>query len=112
ASGCGPVFRMLLEKAVKYSLSDTGRGEVSAIQDCDTIIIRVTDDGPGIPEDDKTNLFEPFFRVDRSRSKRTGGYGLGLSIAKRIVEAHGGTIAVENNGTRCALVIVTLPTAA
>src|SRR5262245_36276503 len=106
------VFRNLLENAVKYSLSDSRPVEVSAIQDCGTIIIRVTDDGPGIPEDDKTNLFEPFFRVDRSRSKKTAGYGLGLSIAKRIVEAHGGTIAVENNATRGALFIVTLPNAA
>jgi signal transduction histidine kinase len=55
------------------------------------------------------SLFEPFFRVGRSRSKKTGGYGLGLSISKRIVEAHGGTIAVENNVKRGASFIVTLP---
>jgi signal transduction histidine kinase len=103
------VFRNLLENAVKYSLPDSRPIEVSATQDRDTVVIRVTDDGPGIPEDDKTSLFEPFFRVDRSRSKKTGGYGLGLSISKRIVEAHGGTIAAENNATRGALFTVRLP---
>lgn len=103
------VFRNLLENAVKYSLPESRSVEVSAAQDSDSVIVRVTDDGPGIPEDDKTNLFEPFFRVDRSRSKKTGGYGLGLSIAKRIVEAHGGTIAVANNVTRGASFVVTLP---
>ncbi len=57
----------------------------------------MSDDGPGIPESDRASLFEPFFRVDRSRARSTGGYGLGLSIAKRIVEAHSGLIAAENN---------------
>ena len=61
-------------------------------------MICITDGGPGIPEGDVPSLFEPFFRVDRSRSKKTGGYGLGLSISKRIIEAHGGTIAVEKPG--------------
>jgi signal transduction histidine kinase len=55
------------------------------------------------------SLFEPFFRVDRSRSKRTGGYGLGLSIARRIVEAHGGSITMENHAGRGASFIVTMP---
>jgi signal transduction histidine kinase len=105
------VFRNLLENAVKYSLPDSSPVEVSAAQEGDKVVIRVTDDGVGIPEDDKANLFEPFFRVDRSRSKKTGGYGLGLSISKRIIEAHGGTIAVENNATRGASIIVTLPKA-
>jgi signal transduction histidine kinase len=72
------------------------------------VVVRVSDDGPGIPAADIGNVFEPFFRVDRSRSKKTGGYGLGLSICKRIVEAHGGTIVVENNPTRGASFIVTL----
>jgi signal transduction histidine kinase len=104
------VFRNLLENAVKYSLPESRPVELSATQDGDRVIVRVTDDGPGIPEDDKTNLFEPFFRVDRSRSKKTAGYGLGLSISKRIVEAHGGVIGVENNATNGASFIVTLPT--
>lgn len=103
------VFRNLLENAVKYSLPDSRPVDVSARQEGDRVIVRVTDDGPGIPDCDKANVFDPFFRVDRSRSKKTGGYGLGLSIAKRIVEAHSGTIAVENNATRGASSVVTLP---
>jgi signal transduction histidine kinase len=99
----------LLENAVKYSLPDSGAVEISAAQNGQRAIIRVTDDGPGIPDSDMPNLFEPFFRVDRSRSKKTGGYGLGLSISKRIVEAHGGTIAAANNAGRGASFIVMLP---
>jgi signal transduction histidine kinase len=103
------VIRNLLENAVKYSLPDSRAVEASAAQNGEEIVIRVTDDGAGIPEDDIPNLFEPFFRVDRSRSKKTGGYGLGLSISKRIVEAHHGTIAVENTKGRGASFVVTLP---
>jgi len=103
------VIRNLLENATKYSLPDSRPVEVSAAQNGDSVVIRVTDDGPGIPERDMSNLFEPFFRVDRSRSKKTGGYGLGLSISKRIVEAHGGSISAENNATRGASFVVTLP---
>jgi signal transduction histidine kinase len=76
----------------------------------DSVAVRVTDDGPGIPEADLGSLFEPFFRVDRSRSKKSGGYGLGLSICKRILEAHGGGIAVENrSGHRGACFTLRLP---
>lgn len=102
------VFRNLVENAVKYSLPDSRAVEVSTAQTGEHVIVRVTDDGPGIPAADMPSLFEPFFRVDRSRSKRTGGYGLGLSISKRIVEAHGGTIAVQNNETRGVSFVVTL----
>jgi signal transduction histidine kinase len=103
------VVRNLLENAIKYALPDSRAVEVSAAQNGERVIIWVTDDGPGIPERDMPSLFEPFFRVDRSRSKKTGGYGLGLSIAKRIVEAHGGTIGAENNTGRGASFVVTLP---
>jgi len=71
--------------------------------------VRVSDDGPGIPESDLDNIFEPFFRVDRSRSKSTGGYGLGLSICKRIMEAHGGAITVERNPGRGTTFLLILP---
>jgi signal transduction histidine kinase len=102
------VLRNLLENAIKYSLPDSRPVEISVVDEGETIAVRVTDDGPGIPEADLPNLFEPFFRVDRSRSKKSGGYGLGLSICKRILEAHGGRIAAENNAARGASFSLTL----
>jgi signal transduction histidine kinase len=89
------VLRNLLENAFKYSLADSRPVEVVVTTDGEVVIVVVTDDGPGLPADDLHNLFEPFFRVDRSRSKKSGGYGLGLSICKRIVEAHGGRRGAE-----------------
>jgi signal transduction histidine kinase len=103
------VFRNVLENAVKYSFADSRPIEIAAAEQNGAIVVRVIDDGPGIPPSDLANIFEPFFRVDRSRSKKTGGYGLGLSICKRIVEAHGGTIAVENNPGRGTSFVLTWP---
>jgi signal transduction histidine kinase len=103
------VIRNLLENAIKFSLPDSRPVEVFVGQNGEQAVIRVTDDGPGVPEADMSRVFEPFFRVDRSRSRKTGGYGLGLSIARRIVEAHGGLIAVENHPQRGVSFIVTLP---
>lgn len=103
------VLRNLIENAVKYSLPDSAPVEVSAAADEAQVVIRVTDDGQGVPEEDRQSLFEPFFRVDRSRSKMPAGYGLGLSICKRIVEGHGGTIAVQANAERGTTFVVTLP---
>jgi signal transduction histidine kinase len=105
------VIRNLVENAVKYSLPDSHPVELSAARNGQTAVIRVSDDGPGIPPRDMPNLFAPFFRVDRSRSRKTGGYGLGLSIAKRIVDMHGGTIAVADNTPRGTSFVVTLPIA-
>lgn len=103
------VLRNLLENAVQYSLPDSRPVEISIDQEDDTVLLRIVDDGPGIPDADLSSLFEPFFRVDRSRSKKSGGYGLGLSICKRIMEAHGGGIAVENrSGHRGACFTLTL----
>jgi signal transduction histidine kinase len=103
------VLRNLLENAVKYALPDSQPVELSITREGDAVLIRVRDDGPGIPEADLPRLFEPFFRVDRSRSRRTGGYGLGLSICKRILEAHGGEIAVRNQTPRGAQFTLRLP---
>jgi len=103
------VFRNLLENAFKYSLPDSRAVELSTSTSGDNILVRVSDDGPGIPESDLDNIFEPFFRVDRSRSKSTGGYGLGLSICKRIMEAHGGAITVERNPGRGTTFLLILP---
>jgi signal transduction histidine kinase len=103
------VLRNLVENALKYALPDSRPIELSAVRDGDRVLVRVTDDGPGIPEADLPRLFEPFFRVDRSRSKKTGGYGLGLSICERIMEAHGGTITVANGAVRGATFTLAFP---
>jgi signal transduction histidine kinase len=106
------VLRNLLENARKYALPDSRPVEIEVDQEAVTIVVRVRDDGPGIPQADLPNLFEPFYRVDRSRSRKTGGYGLGLSICKRIMEAHGGSIVVTNNPGRGACFVLTFPTLA
>jgi signal transduction histidine kinase len=103
------VLRNVLENASKYSLPGSHPVELSVEQSGEHTIIRVSDDGPGVPESDIPNLFEPFYRVDRSRSKRTGGYGLGLSISRRIMEAHGGSIVVRNNPDRGASFLLVFP---
>jgi signal transduction histidine kinase len=102
------VFRNLIENALKYALPDSQAVTLSVTREDDAIVIRVADDGRGIPEGDLSSVFVPFFRVDRSRSKQTGGYGLGLSLCQRIVQAHGGTITVAAQHPRGAVFTVTL----
>jgi len=101
------VLRNVLENASKYSLPDSGPVRVSIDAGASSVAVRVEDDGPGIPEKDLERLFEPFFRVDPSRSRRTGGYGLGLSLCKRIMEAHGGSIVASNRPGRGASFSIT-----
>ena len=103
------VVRNLVENALKYSNSDSHAVRVRVRSENRALLVQVIDDGPGIPPGDIDNLFEPFFRVDRSRSKKTGGYGLGLSICKRIMEAHGGSIAGTNNALRGATFTARFP---
>jgi len=76
----------------------------------DGVVFEVSDRGIGIPAEDLPRIFEPFFRSERSRSRGTGGVGLGLTLAKRIVEAHGGTIDVESEKALGTTVRATLPT--
>jgi signal transduction histidine kinase len=107
--GVRTVLRNLLGNAVKYSLPDSRPVELSLTRTQSALVLRVVDDGSGIPEADLARVFDPFFRVDRSRSRKTGGYGLGLSICKRIVEAHGGRIEASNNPGRGACFTLTFP---
>jgi signal transduction histidine kinase len=105
------VLRNLLENAAKYSLPDSHAIRVSVSNNGNGVVIRVADDGAGIPGEDAERIFEPFFRVDRSRSKESGGYGLGLSICKRVMEAHGGRISVEKTNGRGASFVLSFPQA-
>jgi two-component system OmpR family sensor kinase len=72
-------------------------------------VLSVVDDGPGIPEESVDRVFERFHRADRSRSRRFGGSGLGLSIVQAIVEAHGGTVDAGNDQGGGARFTVRLP---
>ncbi len=103
------VFRNLLENAAKYSLPESRPVEITVEREPQRIVVRVVDDGPGIPESDIDRVFEPFYRADPSRSKSTGGYGLGLSICKRIMQAHGGDIVLARGSHRGAQFWVTFP---
>jgi two-component system OmpR family sensor kinase len=85
-----------LDNAHKYSPDPkTPVGLRARGDDDDFVVFEVSDQGIGIPVEDRARIFEPFFRSDRSRSRDAGGVGLGLTLAKRIVEAHGGTIDAE-----------------
>lgn len=91
----GQVITNLVDNAVKYG-KDNGRVQVEIKATEIDLIIRVKDDGPGIPEDHHGRIFERFYRVDKSRSRETGGTGLGLAIVKHIIEAHDSTIELES----------------
>ena len=87
----------LLGNALQYT-PEEGKVSLSVHRDEDSIIIRITDTGIGIPPEHLPHLFTRFYRVDKSRSRAGGGSGIGLTIAKSIVESHGGRIWVESGG--------------
>ena len=96
--------------AVKYTPSGGHIVLSAARRDEGHVMIRVKDDGMGIPKDDIPRLFERFYRVDKARSRAKGGSGLGLAIAKEMVEAHRGTIYLESQLDEGTTVTVVLPT--
>ena len=104
------VLLNLLDNAIKYS--DPGaQVDVRVLDDADYVIMRVSDTGVGIPEDDLPNLFDRFYRVDKDRSRTTGGSGLGLAISKQIVEMHGGQLSVTSKVDTGSTFDVRLPKA-
>ncbi len=104
------VLTNLLDNALKYT-PPGGMVTVSAIERRGHVLLGVTDTGPGIPEADLPHIFDRFYKVDKSRSGARGGAGLGLAIAKRLVEAQGGIIMAENLEGRGARFLVALPRA-
>jgi len=91
----GQVLRNLLDNALAHT-PEGGSITVSARESGNQVEVAVSDTGEGIPREDLPNIFERFYRVDKSRARATGGSGLGLTIAKRLVEAHGGRIEVQS----------------
>ncbi len=97
-------LRNLIENAQRYGHGAT----VSVRRGAETVAIEIMDNGAGIPSADLERVFEPFFRLEKSRSRNTGGTGLGLSIARTIARAHGGDVRLENRpegGLMAALIL-------
>jgi two-component system OmpR family sensor kinase len=105
------VIDNLLDNAHKYTEEPAKPIVLEARRDRDEVVIEVQDHGIGIDEADLERLFEPFFRADRSRTRATGGLGLGLALARRVVDAHGGTIGFTSEVGEGTVVRVRLPAA-
>lgn len=104
------VLSNLLGNAVKYS-PDGGVIRVGGWADDDYAVAYVVDQGIGIAPEDQPRIFDRFYRVDNSLSRHTQGAGLGLYLARVIVQAHGGTMQVESQPGRGARFVFTLPLA-
>ena len=99
----------LTENAVKYNRPG-GSVRVSVTQELKKLLLRVSDTGCGIPEEYQRSIFQPFFRVDKSRSREYGGAGLGLSLVWEIADLHGGSVWVEKSSEKGTTIAVELPT--
>jgi signal transduction histidine kinase len=105
-------IKQVLNNLLDNAIAHTGAGgsvKVTSHQQEDSIFISVTDTGEGIPPEHLALIFERFYRVDKSRTRATGGTGLGLTIAKRLVEAHGGTIGVTSQPGKGSVFTFSLP---
>lgn len=98
-------LRNLIDNAVRYG----DVANVTLTQEPGTVIITIADSGPGLPKDQLEAVFEPFVRLEGSRNRDTGGVGLGLAIARTIVQAHGGTVLLRNRAGGGLDAIVRLP---
>ena len=98
----------LTENAVKYNRQG-GSVRVSVTQEPEKLLLRVSDTGCGIPKEYQRSIFQPFFRVDKSRSREYGGAGLGLSLVWEIADLHGGSVWVEESSDKGTTIAVELP---
>jgi signal transduction histidine kinase len=98
-------FTNLIDNAVRYGSS----ARIAINCDDRNVIVTIDDDGPGVPEAELDRIFRPFYRLDSSRSRDTGGTGLGLAVARTVFRAHGGDVRLENREGGGLLATVTLP---
>lgn len=103
------ILKNLLSNALRYSKPGDGPIRLTAARDNGELVIGVEDRGPGFPPDQKDAFGEPFYRGDRSRTRDTGGTGLGLYLAKLAAEAHGGSLTIDESYRDGARLIVRLP---
>jgi signal transduction histidine kinase len=97
----------LIDNALKYGK----RATILVDDDKERLVVRIQDHGPGIPEAQRERVFEPFYRIEGSRSRDTGGTGLGLTIARNIAQLHGGTLTLHNLKEGGLEAVLTLPRA-
>lgn len=102
------VFYNLLENAIKYSSNDT-KISISVKQENEKTIVVVEDQGEGIPAEFQKDIFEPFFRIDKSRSRSVGGNGLGLAVCNKILNRHNAKISVRPNIPKGSIFQVVFP---
>lgn len=105
-------LRRVVANLIDNARGNAGLCRVAVVQGGGAVELTVEDDGPGIPEAEHEAVFEPFYRLDPSRSRATGGSGLGLAIARQIVEAHGGRILLDGSELGGARFRIHLPAAA
>lgn len=98
-------FGNLIENAIKYG----NKANVVLSHDNRQLQIKISDEGPGIPEEEMENVFAPFYRVDKSRSPKKSGTGLGLAVARDIIRSHGGEIKLFNRDPHGLNVIISFP---
>lgn len=110
-AGAAPALRRVVANLMGNALKYAGGADVSVAVKGQRVELVVEDDGPGIPQAERQKVFEPFYRLDASRSRDTGGAGLGLTIVKQIVENLGGSVGIEDRPGGGARLRVSLPRA-
>jgi signal transduction histidine kinase len=100
-------LRNLVENAVTYG----GQADIAVRATPTDIVITIDDTGPGLPEEELERVFAPFYRVERSRNRATGGVGLGLTVARMVIQRQGGSIALANRAEGGLRQTVILPSA-
>jgi len=103
------LLKNLLSNALRYTDDESGPVELLVSSEEDALIIEVRDHGPGFSDDQAANIGEPFYRGDQSRTRGTGGTGLGLYLSKLVAEAHGGSLRLRDDYTDGASLVVNIP---
>jgi len=102
------ILANLVDNAVKYS-AEGGKVWIRSAVESNQARIEVEDDGPGISARDQERIFERFYRVDKARTRGSGGAGLGLAIVKHLVELHGGRVTVDSSPGRGSKFTISFP---